>query len=374
MTVHAAIDAPADGSGVVAGPVRIVGWVLDESGPLDAALIVAGDDGPRARARLGALRPDVGEAFASVPYAAASGFECDIDLRAAEAGELRVALVVRPAGEPWREVACTRLNVTAPLAVARSRRPRTAFTIVQNEPVMLRLWLDYYSRFFDAEDLYVLDHDSTDGSAAGLGDRCRVVAIHRMASFDHRWLRGTVEAFQAFLLRSYDTVLFAEVDEFIVADPRQHRGLDAYIDGLDRPAARCLGFNVVHQPGEPPLRLEQPLLAQRRCWHASLKYSKRLLSQIPLRWSEGFHEEYDAPDDPPDSGLLLVHLHRVDYDLCLARHRSSATRTWSADDVARGDGFQNRIAADAEFDRWFRAGPDLESPPELIPEHIRTVL
>ena len=74
---------------------------------------------------------------------------------------------------------------------------RAAFTIVKDEPVMLPLWLDYYSRYFAPGDLYVLDHRSADGSTAAVSARCRVLPDHRDAAFDHRWLRGTVEAFQA---------------------------------------------------------------------------------------------------------------------------------------------------------------------------------
>jgi len=98
------------------------------------------------------------------------------------------------------------------------------------------------------------------------------------------------------------------------------------------------------------------------------------VSKVPLRWSEGFHDEFIGPDDPPDRDLLLVHLHRVDYDWCLARHRSTASRNWSAEDIERRDGWQNRVAEATEFEHWFRAGPDLETPREVIPDHIRAVL
>ena len=62
------------------------------------------------------------------------------------------------------------------------------------EPVFLPLWLRYYSRHFAAEDLYVLDHDGTDGSAAEAARRCgcRLVPVHRDRSYDHRWLCETV--------------------------------------------------------------------------------------------------------------------------------------------------------------------------------------
>ena len=353
------------------GVARVSGWVFDEAGLLESALLVV-DSGSGAQVRLGVWRPDVGEAYPSTPHASSSGFEGTVDLRAVASGTARIALLVRLGDATWREAAAVEVQISAPTRGRDGARARAAFTIAQNEPVMLPLWLKYYGRYFDPDDLYVLDHDSTDGSTAGL-DGCHVVPVHRQA-FDHHWLKSTVELFQAFLLRSYDAVLFAEADEFVLADPRQYTGLDDYIARLARPSARCAGFNVVHQPEEPSLRFDAPLLAQRRCWHASLLYSKRLLSRIPLHWSEGFHLEYSAPDDPPDPGLLLVHLHRVDYDTCLARHRAAAARDWKEDDVLRGLGAQNQIVESHEFDEWFYRGADLDAPRELIPEHIRTVL
>jgi glycosyl transferase family 2 len=302
-----------------------------------------------------------------------------VDLRAVSGETTSITLLVRTTGGSWHEAVAADLPTIPPPREQDGARRRAAFTISQNEPLMLPIWLDYYGRYFDADDLYVIDHDSTDGSTSDLEDRCRVVPVHRLVAFDHHWLKTTVEAFQAFLLRSYDTVLFAEVDELVVADPNRHSGLDSYIDGLALPAARCVGFNVVQQADEPPLRFDRPLLAQRRYWQASPYYSKRLLSRVPLRWADGFHEEYSAPDDPPDPALVLVHLHRIDYDACLARHRSSAAREWNEADAQQAvDGRGSRTAASIadpiEFEEWFRRGPDLDSPRELIPEQFRGVV
>lgn len=372
-TIHANIEAPAAGTHVPAGMVTVAGWAMAEAGPLERALLVAGD-GPAVPVRLGAWRPDVAAAYPDVAHAGASGYETPIDLRAAGHGELRLSLLAALPGDPLREVASTTVLVAAPDRPRDGARPRAAFTIAHDEPVMLPLWLRHYGRHFDADDLYVLAHDTSDGSTDGLGGRCHVVPVHRQASFDHRWLRTLVEDFQQFLLRSYDTVLFAEVDEFVIADPLRYTGLDDYIERLDAPAARCTGFNVVHQADEPPLDFDRPLLAQRRCWHASLDYSKRLLARTPLQWSQGFHREYRAPDAPPDPSLLLVHLHRVDYDWCLERHRRSAARDWNEADREGGAGAQNRIAEAEAFEEWFRRGPDLDAPPELIPDHLRSLL
>jgi hypothetical protein len=247
------------------------------------------------------------------------------------------------------------------------------FTIVQNEADFLPLWLSYYGNHFDAEDVYVLDHDSTDGSTGALDGRCCVIPVHRDKSFDHVWMKSTVEAFQAFLLKAYDTVLFAEADEFVVADPHHHSGLAEYIDSLESTAARCSGFNVVHYPedGEAPLRFQPPLLSQRGFWHRSPKYSKRLLAKVPLRWTLGFHHESNLPDAAPDPDLYLIHLHRVDYARCLERHRAAAAREWSDSDLREGHGRESRVVDEEEFREWFYAGADLEgSVREPIPEHV----
>ncbi len=254
-------------------------------------------------------------------------------------------------------------------------RKRAAFTIVQNEAVFLPIWLNYYARYFDRTDLYVLDHDSDDGSTAGVETRCNLLRVHRDKSFDHQWLHDTVAAFQAFLLRSYERVLFAEADEIIVADPARYGGLDDYFVRCRGRVARCTGFEVVHYPDEePPLRFDRAILAQRTYWHASREYCKPLLAAVPMSWSLGFHEAPDFPDVEPDPNLFLVHLHRVDYGTCVARHRASAARNWSEHDIRAEQGFQNRLVeGDAGFRKWFFQGRD-NSARTRIPDRLKTLL
>ena len=254
-------------------------------------------------------------------------------------------------------------------------RKCAAFTIVQNEPVFLPLWLRYYGRYFDRTDLYVLDHNSDDGSTAGPWAHCNLLRVHRDKSFDHAWLNGTVAAFQAFLLRSYERVLFAESDEIVAADPAHYAGLDDYIERCHDPVTRCTGFEVVHYPDEESaLRFDRPILAQRRYWHASRMYCKPLLSSVPMSWSLGFHEAPGFPDLQPDPSLLLLHLHRVDYDACVAHHRATAARNWNEHDVQAGNGSQNRLVeGDDAFKTWFFRGSD-NGGRELIPEHLKMLL
>ena len=70
---------------------------------------------------------------------------------------------------------------------------RAVFTMVYNEPVFLPIWLRYYSRFFAPDDIYVFDHQSTDGSTSG-GGFVRIPVTHD--TVDHTWMVGTLQAHQ----------------------------------------------------------------------------------------------------------------------------------------------------------------------------------
>lgn len=251
-------------------------------------------------------------------------------------------------------------------------RGRAVFTIVQNEPRFLPLWLSYYTRHFAPEDVYVLDHGSTDGSvrAAWQAFRPTVVRVHRDKAFDHAWLRDTVGRFQVFLLQSYRNVLFAEADEFVVADPLKYPGgLGDYAELNAAPLVKCAGFEVAQAAADPPLDWGRPVMAQRPTAWTSRLYSKPLLARVPVAWALGFHEAL-GPRAVPDADLWLFHLHRADRAYCLERHRAAAARPWAGADLAAGMGAQNRIVDPAEFDRWFGEHPTYEACVEL-PDHMR---
>lgn len=369
--VLGAIEIPLTGWTMPDGPFMASGWALDPAAPLQAVLLEFG--GRRTElARVGIVRTDVAEKHPAVAHARTCGWRATFDARGLPEGEGDLRLIAVTADGRALTLAAVRVRKGA--AGERGARPRAAFTIVQNEPVYLPIWIGYYARFFDAADLYVLDHDSTDGSAAAQAGRARIVPIHRSRSFDHSWMKQTVEAFQSFLLQSYETVVFAEVDEFLVADPARYRDLGEYLERFEGIAARATGYNVVHHEGEAPLDFARPILAQRRHWHPAPMYNKRLIARAPLHWSIGFHDEFNAPEATPDPALFLAHLHRVDFGYCLARHEASARRKWSEYDVQAMHGNQNRLVDPAQFRQWFYAGDDLAGcPREDIPERIRPV-
>ncbi len=231
----------------------------------------------------------------------------------------------------------------------RRHRRRAVLTMVHDEPVFLPIWLRYYSRFFAPEDIYVLDHDTSDGSTDHDGFvRIRV----SYESVDRIWMVRTMEAHQHDLLDRYDAVLVTDVDEIVA--PRPECGtLGDYIDALDEEFVNCLGYEVIHMVDrEGPFDPSRPVLDQRGYWFQNAAYNKPALTTEPCRWEPGFHGRRDGRKQV-DPDLVMIHLHRMDFETSLARHRERRSRPWGERDLREGWGRHNLIVDEAEFARWF---------------------
>jgi hypothetical protein len=251
---------------------------------------------------------------------------------------------------PWfagaRELRRLHYAAREPAPLGRSR---ALVTMVHNEPVFLPIWLRYYSRFFAPEDIYVLDNDTTDRSTERDGF-VRIPVAHD--TVDHTWMVRTIEGLQHELLERYAMVLVTDVDEIVCPVP-EWGTLGRYLDRFDEEWVNCLGYELAHRPGvEPPLRLDRPILAQRGYWFFNDGYNKAALATTPLTWKPGFHGRADQHFNL-DPDLRLVHLHRMDYDICRERHRTRKRKPWAEEDAAKGWAVHNRLSEDAEFDRWF---------------------
>jgi hypothetical protein len=249
------------------------------------------------------------------------------------------------------------------------------FTIVYNEPIFLPIWLRYYSRFFAPDDIYVLDHQSDDGSTAAHG--FVRVPLER-ETYDDLWKVEANETYQRELLSRYDVVLTTDVDEIVAPDPA-HGTLRDYIDAFDDDFVNCVGYEVLHmKDAEPPLFLGRPILRQRRYWYRNAGYDKPLLSKVSMKWSSGLHSRTDGQRNR-DPTLRLIHLHRMDYAICLARHRAHQHRYLEQTDIAAERSYHNRIVEEAAFERWFYEDSCFEKlgiqiDPEPIPEAWRKLV
>jgi hypothetical protein len=184
--------------------------------------------------------------------------------------------------------------------------------MVRDERVMLPRWLDHYGRECGVENLFVIDDHSTDGSTDDLP--CSVIRIPSWGDkhFETTRMR-VVSSFAAGLLEAYDAVLFADADEFLVADPARYDGLRDLV--ADRPDAEVIGaqgLNVVHAPGQPPLDPALPVLGQRTWAKFVPLMCKPSIKRVPAPWVAGSHGTTVPFRIDPD--LYLFHLKFAERD------------------------------------------------------------
>jgi hypothetical protein len=262
------------------------------------------------------------------------------------------------------------------------------FSIMQNEDIFSRIWVNHYSKLVPTSDIFILNHNtSTEKAMKHLEDfkleGVNVININNSVSFDHEWLRDTVKDYQKKLLESYEVVIFAEADEYIVVDPsKTNLSLSEYIfeffkDGVKN-TIRCTGYCVDHVITlEPPLDLSRPILAQRSRWRRTLMFDKPLISNQPCDWHIGFHWiEGKENSHTPDRNVLLLHLHKMDYYLCLQKHAESSRRNWSEKDISERIGEHNYISGDVDLYKWFVSGSKFQKTGnELIkyPDYIKNI-
>jgi hypothetical protein len=245
-------------------------------------------------------------------------------------------------------------------------RSRALITMVHDEAVFLPLFLAYYGRFFAPSDIYVLDNETTDGSTDG--DGFVRIPVERGA-VDHAWMVRTVQELQHELLRRYDVVVVCDVDEFLAPVP-EWGTLGEYLDGFAEEWVNCLGYELLHDPlTEPPLDLARPVLDQRGQWYVNGAYDKAAVATVPMDWRLGFHGRSDF-QSRPDPDLRLIHLHRMDRDVCLQRHVGRNRRPWAPEDEAEGYAAHNRIVDEEAFERWFSTDSSFAGF-EIRPEPIR---
>jgi hypothetical protein len=209
------------------------------------------------------------------------------------------------------------------------------FTMAFNESVFLPIWLEHYGAIFGYENCFVIDDGSTDGSAEDARVVNRIAKQHAGLDEDDRAL--LVSFFHLELLDHYDTVIFADTDEFIVVDPATGFGLREYLAFQNFTYKTPIGFEVVHWvQQEAPLHLDGFLFDQRSYLQFNLRYCKSLISRVPMAWRPGFHAT-DEPHQPPafDQKLLLFHLRAMDYE-------TSRNRIHTLNQVVRSDNAKKR--------------------------------
>ncbi len=207
------------------------------------------------------------------------------------------------------------------------KAPLAIVTMVYNEAVFLPVWLRHYGAQVGAGHCYVVDHGSTDRSTAGAVTGSASVLRLPRSPQDDSVRNGFIADFCASLLCWYDSVIYTDVDELLVADPERAPSLPAFAASLAPDAVvTAIGLDVIHDPDEEPaIDWRQPVGPQRRWLRFSSAMCKPVLIRRRVAWAPGFH----CIDDVPRlDRLFLFHLRYADLPSGLERLQRTRVQAW----------------------------------------------
>ena len=191
-------------------------------------------------------------------------------------------------------------------------------TMMKDEPFFLKIWHDYYAGQVGSENLFVIDHASEwkSGKTSEIDAILAAVSIIRipfvkgsgplaLRGFDFtrfQMIASIVSGLRAY----YDVVLYNDIDEITVPDPRKWGGLREYLTHLQPCGSVMAGVGLeIFQDveNEPEYSHHIPLFAQRRNYVYSLHYSKPNVFFVNCRTLP--HKSYQPFTLAPD----LCHFH-----------------------------------------------------------------
>lgn len=243
------------------------------------------------------------------------------------------------------------------------------FTIVKDEKFFLPIWLRYYKQYFLNEDIYILNHESSDGSTDNLD--VNVTNIYNSVDFDHLWLVESVQNFQKELLKKYKVVIFTEIDEILYGYNQKLNDLIEEFTSSENQYLTCIGYEIMQDiEKEKQISNEESILENRNNWFRYDLYDKTLISKIPLNYTVGFHHCDQAKNF---KNLYMAHLHRMDFNMMLERHHLRATKfNLKKDDLSKGWGMQHSIGdKDGVFNLFNMFKNNIEVIPE---EHKKSII
>lgn len=203
------------------------------------------------------------------------------------------------------------------------------FTIVKNEKFFTKKWIEYYSKFFDLNDMYILDHESIDGSTNNLP--VNTIKISNEQDFHIIWLMERVREFSEKLLKDYKYFFYVDADELIIT--KDGSNFREYLDKEIHNNRNCFiatGYNIVHnKEKEPPFDYSKSILSQRKYYHECSHYNKPFMADHLLYYNSGLHtagnETWYSDTSRNDPNLLLMHCKLYDFDESVNRYKERFT-------------------------------------------------
>ena len=238
------------------------------------------------------------------------------------------------------------------------------FTTVKNESIFLPIWLRHYQQYFDNQDIYVLDHHSTDGSTQNLPVNVRLVSNDYVN--DHEWLAVIAQDFQKELLEKYECVIFAESDEILYSLNKPFNlALEDFIQSEDQ-YVTLNGFSVAQNiQYEFPIQPGDRIFEKRNFWYKDFREDKTLITKVPLEWNWGFHTMKNLSNTSYQD-FYIAHLHRFDFETMVKRHQERTSF------LQKNDGSGHHWKTDRND--VFEVFQSVAAEPVLIPQEHKRAL
>lgn len=195
-------------------------------------------------------------------------------------------------------------------------------TSVRNDRMFTKRWIEYYSREFGANSLYMVidgfDQERPD-PATGINVISVPFKARKVVEGDRSRAARTTQIAWG-LYENYDIVIAVDIDEFVVLDPKLGLSVAEYLSQKNNMSSLSgLGLDVVQKPSlEAPISPNVPLLSQRNFAIISDRYTKPAVTFKKLRWGSGQHR-IKGRNFRIDPNLFIFHFGNVDQDLSAAR-------------------------------------------------------
>lgn len=242
------------------------------------------------------------------------------------------------------------------------KKPLAVVTMVYNEPEHLVVWRRHYGGQVGEQACYVIDHGSDDGSTDFLG-QINKLRIPRSPQDDERRTRS-IGKFCESLLEWYESVIYVDVDELLLADPALFPSLTHFALSNSRPVVTATGLDIIHVPDtEAPLDYTQLVSIQRHHVRFSSAMCKPVLIRTAVTWAPGFH---CCAESPPEMGapLFLFHLRYADLTSGLARLERTRSQPWSSEDAG-----QHQRLANQDWENMLRGMAGLPVVEATLDQH-----
>ncbi|AYF04221.1 glycosyltransferase family 2 protein (plasmid) [Paracoccus yeei] len=161
-------------------------------------------------------------------------------------------------------------------------------TMSYNEDITLPIWMKYYGGLFGRQNLFVIDHGSTDGSTEGVPG-INLIKLPRTPFSDLKRSKMVSDLCEN-LLNFYDYFIYTDTDEFLCVNPQKYKNLNAYLQEVNPEYETAIGINLFHSfEQEPEFNASRRVLSQREYVYFMASMCKTLVTRKPIQWGGGFH-------------------------------------------------------------------------------------